>query len=91
MKRAAFMASKKDKPTSNGKDKTQKILVFQPYPFQVGQKIFIESGPRRGDWEVLALGDQKVRLRCPISQREVEWDRFCYFVEERNDMWPHPD
>jgi hypothetical protein len=91
LKRAGFMSNKKDGGYSNKKDKTQKVLVFQPYPFQVGQKIFIESGPRRGDWEVSALGDQKVRLRCPISQREVEWDRFCYLVEERNDIWPHPD
>jgi hypothetical protein len=91
LKRAVFMSNKKDQAYLNGEDKHQKVLIFQPYPFQVGQKIFIESGHRRGDWEVLGLGNQKVRLRCPISQREVEWDRFCYFVEERNDVWPHPD
>jgi hypothetical protein len=85
------MSNKKEQVYSDGEDKHQKVLIFRPYPFQVGQKIFIESGPRRGDWEVLALENQKVRLRCPISQREVEWDRFYYFVEERNDLWPHPD
>ncbi len=85
------MSKQKDEAYSNEEDQRQEVLIFRPYPFQVGQKIFIETGPRRGDWEVLVLGDQKVRLRCPISQREVEWDRFCYFVEERNDIWPHPD
>jgi hypothetical protein len=85
------MSNKKDQAYSNEEDKCQKVLIFRPYPFQVGQKIFIESGPRRGDWEVLALGNQKVRLRCPISQREMEWDHFCYLVEERKDIWPHPD
>ena len=85
------MSNKKDQAYSNEEDKCQKVLIFRPYPFQVGQKIFIESGARRGDWEVLALGNQKVRLRCPISQREMEWDHFCYFVEERKDIWPHPD
>jgi hypothetical protein len=71
-------------------DKT--ITLFRPYPFQVGQKIFIEDGPRRGDWEVVGLSDRKVKLRCPLSGREVEWDRFCYFVEETDDMpWPHSD
>jgi len=83
--------SKKDEAYSNGEDKRQKVLIFRPYPFEVGQKIFIESGPRHGDWEVLALGDHKIRLRCPVSHREVEWDRFCYLVDERNDLWPHPD
>jgi hypothetical protein len=85
------MSNKKEKAYSNKEDKYQKVLIFRPYPFQVAQRIFIESGPRRGDSEVLALGDQKVRLRCPIYQREVEWDRFCYFVEERSDICPHPD
>jgi len=85
------MSNEKDQVCTNEDDKHQRVWIFKPFPFQAGQKIFIESGPRRGDWEVLALGDQKVRLRCPISKREVEWDRFCYFVEERHDKWPHPD
>jgi hypothetical protein len=76
---------------SQGKSTVQQFLVFQPYPLQVGQKISIESSPRRGDWEVIGLSDRKVRLRCPLSGREVEWDRFCYLVEERSGLWPHPD
>lgn len=74
---------------TEGADHT--FLVFQPYPLQVGQKLFIESGPRRGDWEVIGLSDRKVKLRCPFSGREVEWDRFCHLVEERRGLWPHPD
>ena len=72
LERSAAVSDIKDQTCANGEDKIQKVLIFQPYPLQIGQKIFIESGPRRGDWEVLALGNQKVRLRCPISQREVE-------------------
>ena len=72
------------------KDKT--VAIFRPYPFQVGQKIYIEDGPRHGDWEVVGLSDRKVKLRCPHSGREVEWDRFCYFVEDTDDIpWPHSD
>jgi hypothetical protein len=69
----------------------QTFLTFRPYPLQVGQKIFIDGGSRRGDWEVIGLSDRKVRLRCPFSSREVEWDRFCYLVEEKKGAWPHPD
>ena len=69
-----------------------KVIIFKPYPFQAGQKIYIEEGPRRGDWEVVAVTDRKVKLRCPISKKEFEWNRFCYFAEEReNEQWPHPD
>jgi len=85
------MSIKKGQAPSKEEGKIQKILVLRPYPFKEGQKIFIDSGPRKGDWEVLEVRERKVRLRCPISQQEVEWDRFCYLVEERHDSWPHPD
>lgn len=69
-----------------------KGVVFRPYPFEVGQKIYIEGGPRRGDWEVIDISEHKVKLKCPISNKEVEWDRFCYFLEEREEVqWPHSE
>ena len=69
-----------------------KVAMFRPYPFQVGNKIHIEEGPRRGDWEVIGVSDHKVKLRCPVSLREFDWNRFCYFVEEREiHEWPQRD
>ena len=69
-----------------------KVVIFRPYPLEPGQKIYIESGPRKGDWEVVEADDRKVALRCPITARQVRWNRFCYFVEERDDEpWPHED
>lgn len=65
------------------------VTLFELYPFEVGQKIRIEGGQRHGDWEVVGVNDAKVKLRCPISNREFEWARFCYQVEERKDaVWP---
>ena len=65
------------------------VTLFTPYPFRPGQKIRITAGKRAGDWQVVAVGERKVTLRCPISGREFEWDQFCYLVEERNDEpWP---
>jgi len=66
-----------------------KVTVFSPYPFQKGQKIRIEGSKRHGDWEVIDINERKIFLRCPISGKEFEWDRFCYFVEEQeNAPWP---
>ena len=66
------------------------VLFFKPYPLAVGQKIHIDGGPRKGDWEVIGVSDRKVKLRCPISSKELEWNRFCYFVEaRRGEQWPH--
>ncbi len=68
------------------------VTLFKPYSFYEGQKINIEGGPRKGDWEVVGVTDRKVKLRCPISNREFEWNRFCYFTEERSEMqWPQED
>jgi hypothetical protein len=68
-----------------------RVAIFEPYPFEVGQKINIASGPRKGDWEVIGISDRKVKLRCPISLREFEWNRFCYLAEEREQQWPQKD
>lgn len=68
------------------------VCIFKPYPFEVGEKITIVSGPRRGDWEVIEVSERKVKLRCPISAREVEWDRFCYLLEKLDGVhWPYLD
>ncbi len=65
------------------------VTLFEPFAFRIGQKIRITGGKRRGDWQVVGVSDAKVKLRCPISHLEFEWDRFCYVVEERkNEIWP---
>ncbi len=72
--------------------KPERFVLFTPYPHEVGQKIRIGSGPRRGDWEVIGVTERKLKLRCPVTAREVEWDRFCYFVEEvAEGQWPLKD
>ncbi|MGD2268955.1 MAG: hypothetical protein PVI06_01035 [Desulfobacterales bacterium] len=68
------------------------VTFFRPYPFTIGQKINIEEGPRKGDWEVIGVSDRKVKLRCPLSSKEFEWNRFCYVTEERDGVeWPQKD
>jgi hypothetical protein len=78
----------------NGEESMAKhsVVLFKPYPMAIGQKIHIAGGPRQGDWEVIGVSERKVKLRCPVSFREFEWDRFCYFVEQLDDReWPQHD
>lgn len=71
---------------------THHVIFFEPYPFRVGQKIHINQGPRKGDWEVIGVNEKKVKLRCPVSFREFESDRFCYHVDEKSGViWPDRD
>ena len=66
----------------------ENVIFFKRYPFETGQKIHIENGPRKGDWLVTGVDEKKVSLQCPVSGFKAEWDRFCYFVEEREAVWP---
>ena len=71
---------------------THQVTIFRQYPFRTGQKIRIEGGRRAGDWEIVAVGERTITLRCPISGREFEWDQFCYLQEERDDEpWPRSE
>lgn len=69
----------------------EQVTIFKPFPLEIGQKIRIDGGPRGGDWLVIGLTERKVQLRCPVSGREVEWDRFCYCSETRSQEWPLAD
>lgn len=64
------------------------VNIFKPYEFKVGEKINIAAGNRAGDWEVVAMTEKKVTLRCPISKKEFTWDRFCFHVETTTTQWP---
>ena len=56
--------------------KKQDVTVFRPYDFAVGQKIHIESGSRKGDWEVVGMTDRKITLQCPISLKTFDMESF---------------
>ena len=45
------------------------VRRFRKYPLKVGDRVFLEDGPRRGEWEVMDIEDEKMTLRCPISHR----------------------
>ena len=86
------LANPSNNPPGKGPDGAagDTVLILRPYPVRVGQKITIEGGPRRGDWEIIGVGDRKLRLRCPISHRELDCDWFCYVVTEAAGItWPH--
>jgi len=69
----------------------EQITVFRRFSFKIGQKLHISDGPRKGDWEVVDVDEKKVKLRCPVSSFMANWDRFCYFVEEKKAAWPSQD
>ena len=67
----------------------EEVIVFKEYPLAVGQRIHLDGGFRRGDWLVIGMTDKKIHLRCPVSGREVEWERiFCFAGVSGPAEWP---
>ncbi len=67
------------------------VAVFKQYSFQPGEKVYIENGPRCGDWLVLACDEKKVTLQCPVSKKTFSWDCFCFHVKNCEREWPIPE
>ena len=68
------------------------VTVFKPFDFTLGQKIRIDGGKRRGDWEVVGIEEKTITLRSPISNKEFTWNKFCYEVNQEFDaQWPQTD
>lgn len=67
---------------------TEPITLFKPYEFKIGQKITIQGSRRAGDWEVVDMAEHTITLKCPVTKKELTWNRFCYFVEEKMMNWP---
>ena len=43
-----------------------------------------------GDWEIIGVGDRKLRRRGPICHKELDGDRFGYVVTGAAGIaWPH--
>lgn len=69
-----------------------RVTTFRRAPLEEGQKVRILDGPRGGDWLVIGVDERRMRLRCPVSGREVEWDRFCVEAGVLEDEeWPRRD
>jgi len=65
------------------------VTLFKTYPVRKGQKIRIEDSKRSGDWEIIEVTENKMTLKCPISEKELTVDRFCFLVQElENEPWP---
>lgn len=74
----------------SGQANPDSIMFFKTQPFLAGQKIHILDGPRRGDWQVIEVGERKMKLKCPVSFKEIEVERFMIFAEEKTGVpWPH--
>jgi hypothetical protein len=41
----------------------QIVTLFRPYEFKLDQKIHIESGPRKGDWEIVGMTDGNIGIK----------------------------
>ncbi|MBN2332955.1 MAG: hypothetical protein JXO49_02480 [Deltaproteobacteria bacterium] len=50
-------------------------IVFTPYPFTVGQRIVRQRNGKNEDWDVIAVTDEEVTVKCPFHGNVLTWKR----------------
>lgn len=63
-----------------------KKLVFETYPVKPGDRIFINDGPWKGDWDIVEVSDRKVKVKCPFKGDEYEWKRRLFVFKGEQDL-----
>ncbi len=53
--------------------------IFEPYPFRVGERIKRRRKGKLEDWEVIAVDNETVTVRCPFHGLELTWKRNCFW------------
>ena len=49
--------------------------IFEPYQFTVGERILRRRKGKLEDWNVIAVNDDEVTVKCPIHGMELTWKR----------------
>ena len=56
-----------------------RTTIFEPYPFRVGERIKRRRKGKLEDWDVIAVTDDEVTVKCPFHGMELTW--------KRNQFW----
>ncbi|MBN2808106.1 MAG: hypothetical protein JXR80_01295 [Deltaproteobacteria bacterium] len=53
----------------------KKPTVFEPYEFTVGERILRRRKGKLEDWDVIAVNDKEVTVKCPFHGMELTWPK----------------
>ncbi len=58
---------------------SDKATVFEPYPFKIGERILRRRKGKLEDWDVIAVDNTEITVKCPFHGMELTW--------KRSDFW----
>ncbi len=58
---------------------SDQATVFEPYPFRVGERILRRRQGKLEDWDVIAVTDKEVTVKCPFHGMELTWKRSSFW------------
>ena len=59
--------------------------IFEPYRFTVGERILRRRKEKLEDWDVIAVSDDEVTVKCPIHGMELTWKRNHFWYSGDSD------
>ncbi len=59
--------------------------IFEPYQFTIGERILRRRKGKLEDWDVIALSDDDVTVKCPFHGMELTWKRNHFWLEIDSD------
>jgi len=62
-----------------------RTTIFEPYPFRVGERIKRRRKGKLEDWDVIAVSDDEVTVKCPFHGMELTWKRSQFWFAGDSD------
>ena len=64
---------------------SNQATIFEPYRFTVGERILRRRKGKLEDWDVIAVNDDEVTVKCPIHGMELTWKRNHFWYSGDSD------
>lgn len=64
---------------------SKKPTIFEPYQFKVGERILRRRKGKLEDWDVIAVNDDEIKVKCPFHGMELTWKRNHFWFGGDND------
>ncbi len=59
--------------------------IFEPYQFTVGERILRRRQGKLEDWDVIAINDAEITVKCPFHGMELTWKKNHFWIAGDSD------
>ena len=64
---------------------SDKPTIFEPYQFTIGERILRRRKGKLEDWDVIAISDDEITVKCPFHGMELTWGKNHFWFSGDSD------